>query len=140
GGSLSHLDESLYSTGTKNGLMSPLIASREIIHEPGELILFMLNQLGWGIRGVAGIVVTDLEPKTPELVIYPNPVSDELHFLTRYDLVELQEAIVYDAKGLKVLKTNLNVTSQKSISVSNIASGIYYLQIGKSSKVRFVKL
>jgi beta-phosphoglucomutase-like phosphatase (HAD superfamily) len=49
GGTLSHLDEAKYPKGTENSLMSPQIGAAEINHYPGQVILGILNQIGWGV-------------------------------------------------------------------------------------------
>ena len=47
GSSYSHLDESTYSAGNPNSLMTPAIGSNEVIHAPGPLTLGILADTGW---------------------------------------------------------------------------------------------
>lgn len=47
GSSASHLDESTYTTGTANALMTPIVNSGEVIHAPGQITDGMLADLGW---------------------------------------------------------------------------------------------
>ena len=48
GSSISHLDESIFSAdGDPNRLMTPHIASGESIHDPGNVLLGMLGDMGW---------------------------------------------------------------------------------------------
>jgi hypothetical protein len=47
GSSFSHLDETLYSLGNPNSLMSPQIGMAESIHDPGPITLGIFKDLGW---------------------------------------------------------------------------------------------
>ena len=50
GSSVSHLDYDAYPPGTPNELMNPFRPRGGAIHEPGELALAMLGDMGWTIR------------------------------------------------------------------------------------------
>lgn len=47
--SLSHLNEASYPAGTANSLMTPLMGSSEVIHDPGPIALGILQDLGWDL-------------------------------------------------------------------------------------------
>lgn len=47
GSSYSHLDESTFPAGNPNSLMTPEIASREAIHDPGPVGRSVLEDIGW---------------------------------------------------------------------------------------------
>ncbi|NOS90886.1 MAG: T9SS type A sorting domain-containing protein [Cyclobacteriaceae bacterium] len=47
GSSIAHLNESTYSSGTANSLMTPQIGFREVIHDPGSIVLGMFSDMGW---------------------------------------------------------------------------------------------
>ena len=51
GSSVAHLDEDAYPSGTPNALMTPRQSRGEASHEPGPLMLAVLGDLGWTIRG-----------------------------------------------------------------------------------------
>lgn len=58
------------------------------------------------------------------ITIYPNPVSEKLHIKTfNHDLKRLA---LYSVNGQKVLEQN---EAQNNIDVSNLPSGVYFLQI-----------
>lgn len=65
----------------------------------------------------------------PNIVIYPNPAQDI--FLVKG--VELQTLRVFDLQG-RLLKT----TDDAQVTVSDLASGTYLLQVG-TQVVRFIK-
>ena len=47
GSSYSHFDENLFPFGTENGLMTPFLAMDEVIHDPGDQLLCLFEDLGW---------------------------------------------------------------------------------------------
>ncbi|MFD2787035.1 T9SS type A sorting domain-containing protein [Hymenobacter rubripertinctus] len=47
GSSISHLNESTYTSGDLNSLMTPQIASAEAMHNPGPITLRMFDEMGW---------------------------------------------------------------------------------------------
>lgn len=50
GSSISHLDEDTYTSGTTNALMTPTFQEGEVIHEPGPIILGVLQDMGWTLK------------------------------------------------------------------------------------------
>ena len=49
GSSYSHLDEATYPAGNPNSLMTPQIASREAIHDPGPITRAIFEDTGWTV-------------------------------------------------------------------------------------------
>ena len=49
GSSLSHLDEATYPQGSSDSLMTPMLANREVVREPGSLARGLLRDLGWRV-------------------------------------------------------------------------------------------
>ncbi|NJN34715.1 MAG: T9SS type A sorting domain-containing protein [Saprospiraceae bacterium] len=47
GSSYSHFDETLYPTGSPNGLMTPSLAARDVQRSPGQLGCALLKDIGW---------------------------------------------------------------------------------------------
>ncbi|MEM1340014.1 MAG: hypothetical protein AAGF96_19805 [Bacteroidota bacterium] len=52
GSSISHLDQGTYIMGNPNRLMEPFFIEGEVIHQPGDLILAFLGDIGWTINNV----------------------------------------------------------------------------------------
>jgi hypothetical protein len=52
GSSYSHFDESTFPAGNPNSLMTPQIASREAIHDPGPVGRGLLEDMGWTVGPV----------------------------------------------------------------------------------------
>lgn len=55
GSSISHLDESVYPTATANALMTPYLDDGEAIHDPGDIGLGMMRDMGWTTVGGKGV-------------------------------------------------------------------------------------
>ena len=51
GSSYSHLNEATYPAGNPNSLMTPQIASREAIHDPGPITRAIFEDTGWTVMG-----------------------------------------------------------------------------------------
>ncbi len=47
GSSIAHLNESTYLAGNINSLMTPQIGFREVMHDPGPIVLGMFSDMGW---------------------------------------------------------------------------------------------
>lgn len=66
GSSISHWDESTFTAGTINSLMTPQIAYGESIHNPGPMTLGLFEDMGWVICGtIATPPCLDWETPSP---------------------------------------------------------------------------
>lgn len=75
--------------------------------------------------------------KQSELFIYPNPAQNEL-FLKGNDLERITTAKIYDASGKLVLSENQPFKNKKSLNISKLNTGIYFLQVDGQS-LKFIK-
>ena len=99
--------------------------------------MFPVSFLEYEINCGEGIYET--EP-TSSLNLYPNPVQDKLYIEAE---TEIEEIVVYDVYGrVQNLRNSETQKLRNSIDVSNLNSGIYFIQIkteeGNITK-RFVK-
>ncbi|MBQ7532461.1 MAG: S8 family peptidase [Bacteroidales bacterium] len=69
-----------------------------------------------------------------EVVIYPNPV-DDIVMIETHGRASLQNVIIYDVNGRKVLST-----SESQIDISDIPSGIYMMKIELSDGIFYKKI
>lgn len=67
--------------------------------------------------------------------VYPNPTSDKLFI---QNLLEVNKIRIIDISGRKVLEFN-NTKNLKSIDVSNLTNGIYFLRTDLGSQLKFIK-
>ncbi|WP_306641399.1 T9SS type A sorting domain-containing protein [Sanyastnella coralliicola] len=56
GSSYSHVDEDSYPAGNANSLMTPFIAPGEAIHDPGPIIMGLMEDIGWTVEEPAPCV------------------------------------------------------------------------------------
>ena len=62
GSSYSHLSDASYPNGDPDGLMTPYAEAGEVIREPGDVLLGMLQDMGWGAPEPPGARYTALTP------------------------------------------------------------------------------
>jgi hypothetical protein len=74
------------------------------------------------------------------IILYPNPVIDQLHIDSKVAFKQLK---IYDQNGKMVLSQN-NPQKRDVINVSNLASGIYFMRLldanGNREVIKWVKL
>jgi len=90
-----------------------------------------------GYPGSVPVTVTDFTSNSPlKVVIYPNPTKDNLHIDMDGDISKIE---IFNIHG-QCLKAE--ITKDKTISTSNLASGMYMLRITSEKGVsvhKFVK-
>ena len=104
----------------------------------------VMQQVAWNTvtsltswTGVSGVLANDNFEKT-NFSIYPNPANDKI-FIQNNDDSSVENIIVFDISGKKILEQNNNFTS---INIQNLETGIYFLQIksdNKTSQIKFIK-
>jgi len=65
---------------------------------------------------------------TVKLIVYPNPVDDVLN-ITGDIAIEINSIEIIDINGKFIKQIKAEATSQKSISVNDLAKGIYFLRV-----------
>ena len=146
GSSFSHFDESTYTAGSPNSLMSPSVRAAEVNQNPGELLLNCLNEMGWQINGLNGFVVTDTE-SIPEQIfdvkVFPNPTNDFINIA--FPLQNQPRNIKFELTNVtgKILQSieNQSVTVETfMIDVRNLSEGVYFLRIFDGEKMSIRKI
>jgi PKD repeat protein len=70
---------------------------------------------------------------------YPNPVSGQVHMDLKMDKAEMINIRIYNSMGTQVQAiaiAGIQGTNQLSLNVSNLQSGVYYIQIQHGSEVK----
>ena len=132
GSSISHLDETIYPAGSPNSLMTPFLARREAVHQPGDVTLSIMEQMGWTVE----YMVTPVrEVVVGEVKVYPNPASGHF-FIDRP--AELQPGRwnlrIADGQGRTVRQLEVD-ESLPDVSVSDLAPGWYTVLLSNGEKV-----
>lgn len=146
GSSFSHFDESTYTVGTPNSLMSPSVRAAEVNHNPGELLLNCLNEMGWQINGLNGYVVTNIEnipEQTFDVLVFPNPVEDIVNIA--FPLQTQPRAIKIDlldnqGKNLQSIEKQGVTIETVSIDISTLHEGVYFLRVFDGQKPSVKKI
>ena len=60
--SFSHLYDADFPNGNTDALMTPYIADGEVIHDPGNVAVGMLGDMGWGVPSTPGVRFTPVAP------------------------------------------------------------------------------
>ncbi len=87
GSSISHLDEDYYENDDVNGLMTPYIDMGEAIHNPGNLTISMLGDLGWINTRIVHDPPGDTEENLSQITITAAIESDTTYDHNKVGLV-----------------------------------------------------
>ena len=135
---------------TGNGLWVHFYNIPGITGEPiptSAVNLTGVNKISYGEYFLIPRVAADLGTGLPQyltendLVVYPNPVSDQLTVSLRTDAFQVTNMAVYDING-KLVHTQAVNDNQIEMSTRELASGNYFLRLsdGKNSvTTKFVK-
>ena len=93
---------------------------------------WIINQAGSIIENTS---IVSIDEKEEEILIYPNPVTDQLFINNNSNSIVLY---IYDLEG-KVVKTYLLIKGQNTIDVRDLAKGTYIVQFGTTNKEIVVK-
>lgn len=132
GSSCVHLNESTYPTSNPNELMTPFNSAGDVNHWPGPICLGILQDIGWTLAPGVGVHEHD---DSSRLVVFPNPVDDQLYI----DLspgMGPGTAIITDLQGRLIGET----PAVSAVDVSHLTPGVYCISLRQSgARARFVK-
>ncbi|MCF8296860.1 MAG: T9SS type A sorting domain-containing protein [Saprospiraceae bacterium] len=115
---------------------------------PQSMWVLKVDSFGCDTQGCHTIGINELVISNHELLIYPNPASEEIIF-DFYDFKQGQaiDIVIYNAVGIKVKKESITTNYQtKTLNIRDLKSGIYYFQIiptksiGKPYSGKFIKM
>ncbi|MCB0534553.1 MAG: T9SS type A sorting domain-containing protein [Lewinellaceae bacterium] len=82
------------------------------------------------------LVDTDTPQPLPELVLQPNPATDQLSLSLETSSVQAHRTVVYSARG-QIMQTHTGLPSQ--LDISGLASGLHWVLIELESGQRLVR-
>ena len=123
GSSLQHFNESTFPNSSGNSLLTPYFYNNEVEHNPGELLVGALQDIGWDINGV-GII----EESTLSYQIYPNPANNVLYIKSDN---QVQSISIYDIYGKLIISKTI---TEAEIDISNLSNGSYIYVINSLNK------
>ncbi|WP_299113957.1 T9SS type A sorting domain-containing protein [uncultured Winogradskyella sp.] len=139
GSSYSHWDENTFN-GTSNALMTPILDNGEAIHDPGNITLGFMEDMGWSLcQGSLSTNDFTLE----DIKVSPNPFVNSITINLPSTLsIEEFDISIIDINGRKILKQTTDIINGK-IEISNLANlktALYFLNIeSKTSDLRITK-
>lgn len=125
GSSISHLDETVFNTGSENALMSPQLSFQEAIHDPGPVSLAIMEAIGWDV--FVGTVTSTQELLTETLEVFPNPARTSIQIKWPIDLNAQVNYQLMNSLG-QTLQYG-TVFPQEALDVSQLTAGTYFLQL-----------
>jgi hypothetical protein len=120
GSSVSHLDEATFSKSGADSVMTPNLDAGEVFHQPGPLLLAMMEDMR--VKPPVGLAVSVPDaPRNVEALI-----SNQSAIIT-FDPPANARAAQVSAYTIKNLKTSLTVTSSSSpIVITGLKNGTPY--------------
>lgn len=138
GSSLLHLNESTYPAGNINELMTPFAGASNAVHDPGPIVIGIMQDIGWSVNYNVGI--DNFTANRNTIVVFPNPVHDEIHLLMQGQInMPTEQLEISDVYGRIVMKCP---EIPATIDGTALPSGVYLLQaINGNNKLqtKFIK-
>ncbi|MCU1371115.1 MAG: hypothetical protein JWO77_2309 [Ilumatobacteraceae bacterium] len=125
GSSIYHLDEAKYATGTPNALMTPYLDDGEALHDPGDIVLGMMRDVGWTTVGAKGVPAaptfkTAIGGPAKVLIGWSPSIDTGRQFLTGFRIYR------YDDDGASAAATYDVAANLTSFTVGGLANGTSY--------------
>jgi hypothetical protein len=90
-----------------------------------------------GIENWSPIIFADCENESSQIEVYPNPATDYIKVIA--PIFENTTLHIISLEG-KVIKTMPLISNQTLVSVKDLASGMYMVEINNSiKKIKFIK-
>jgi hypothetical protein len=118
GSSLQHFDEASFPNPSGNSLLTPYFFNAEVEHDPGDLLMAALTDIGWSTVSVGVSEMNELS-----IVAYPNPVENVVQFKWNQHNNETVLLHLYSSNG-KLLRS-VSMSSPLQVDMSEMATGIY---------------
>jgi poly(3-hydroxybutyrate) depolymerase len=123
-------------------IMNPLSPSTVINNlQTGEyqFVLTVVDNKGGVARDTVAVSVINTQRFTEQFRVYPNPASAELKVQMTSDVVGSTRITIYNANGMIAQSIDVEKVQPqllRSVNVSNLQTGIYYLEVIVDGKVR----
>jgi subtilisin family serine protease len=75
---------------------------------------------------------------TTEFTIFPNPVQNQLKFLTNQDLSSMASVEIFNALGQSVFQAKM--PNDRQLNVSNLSSGMYFVKVSDGNQFTTKKI
>ncbi len=106
GSSIAHLDETFYN-GSANALMTPRVASAEVIQNPGPIVLKMLADMGWVHTQIIHTKLKNTETVSGNFEVKAKLIADNLN---GYNYNAGDVKLTYTVDGTTLITIPMNAT------------------------------
>ncbi len=72
-------------------------------------------------------------------IVYPNPSSNTLFLNSSSKIIKNKIISIFDISGKKLIKTIWKSNNTQQIDISTLESGMYFIKIGNTKSLKFVK-
>lgn len=142
GSSYSHLDEATFNN-TPHALMTPFSGQGEANHDPGNIILGFMRDMGWEICNRPSLPLSTNEFALEDVTISPNPFINAVTVNLPLRLANEEFSItIVDINGRIVNKVNVSQNNGEIVisNLENLANSLYFLTIkSNNSDATFTK-
>jgi len=129
GSSYSHWDETTFNN-TPHALMTPQLANGEAVHDPGNITLGFMEDMGWSL--CQGTLSTN-DFVLDNIKLSPNPFTDIIKIEIPSSLTNQSFNVnITDINGRVVLSQKENVATNGEINIdnlTNLTNSLYFLTI-----------
>lgn len=145
GGSVSHFDEDYYPPGNINSLMSPTVATAEVNHLVSNMMLSVLNDMGWSVTfnstekasvAVAPLILSNQIEFETDVKIFPNPSADFVSVYFPVDLTNQEAKIqLFNQNGVLLEESEITISEFPfSFDLKNRIPGVYFIKAIQNNK------
>lgn len=125
GSSIAHLDEDTYN-GTSNALMTPQIGNAEVHHNPGNLVMKMLADMGWVNTQIIHNRIKNTENVSTNFEVKAQLIADNLNGYN-YNAADVKLTYTIDGTSLTtVAMIATGVTNEFSATIPATGSATNY--------------
>lgn len=114
----------------------------QLVKESAHLFANPTNQEGYGIPNLETVFnmlnSESLQPIVDEIILYPNPVQNEIHFLMPLEINSV-EVLIVNMLGQKIIESVIDRTNPM-MELYFLQKGIYFTQLLYNNKVETIKI
>ena len=138
-------------TATQNDLLSQGYVSFKIKLNPGFVVGDVIENTAEIYFDFNPAIITNTFQTTfvpnlstgsfdaSNLVVYPNPAKEVVQITLQNSTETMSKVVIYDIIGKAIKTISVNNSQQTTINVSNLASGVYMIEITTDSNLKQIR-
>lgn len=130
GSSTSHVNDATYPSGNPNSLMTASAKLREVIRDPGPLVMGMFADMGWKATSLTHTRVKNIETAVSKVTIKATITSDTTLIAGSAKVYYTENDTIINAKAIELKRIGVTNEYSADIPVTKATSVIrYYLGV-----------